>query len=131
MKEQQLFLLSGLAGLACNVALFLSAMLFQRWFLAPLLVGWLAAIPLVFCLSLSVAEIPIMVVGLRKLAVDPKRKSFALLAFTNALYVCFAAVYAGLFVLLTGKVLIGAGLSALGIVRLLSSLIFVNQQRSS
>lgn len=130
MKEQQLLLLSGLAGLACNVVLFLSVALFQRWFLAPLLAGWLAVIPLVFCLGLSVAEVPIMVVGLRKLAVDPKRKSFGLLAFTNALYVAFAAVYASLFVLLTGKVLIGAALSALGVVRLISSIIFVNRQPS-
>lgn len=130
MKVQRLLILSGLAGLACNAALFLSVTLFQHRFLAPLLSGWLAVISLTFCLSLSAAEIPIMVVGLRKLATDPKQKSLTLLAFINAIYVCFAAVYAGLFVLLTGKILIGAGLSALGIVRLLSSIIFVGQSRS-
>ena len=52
------------------------------------------------------AEIPLMVVGLKKLAADPKQTSSTLLALTNAFYVFFASVY-------------------LGGVRLISSLLFV------
>jgi len=129
MAERPLLLLSGLAGLIANAVLFSVAALIQRILVPPLFSGWLAGALLLFCLLLSVAEIPIMVVALRKLAADPHRKSPALLALTNALYVFFAAVYASLFVLLTGQIGPGLGLSGLGIVRLASSLVFVAHGR--
>ena len=129
MKDRQFLILSGVAGLAASGALFGAATLLQRLFLSPLVTGWLTAVPLVLCLALSVAEMPMMTVALRKIATDPKRKSPMLLAFTNTLYVSFAAVYAALFVLLTGKLWMGAGLSALAIVRFGSSLIFVVDNR--
>ena len=129
MTERPLLLLSGLAGLIANAVFFSGAALVQRTLLPPLFSGWMAAVLLLFCLLLSVAEIPIMVLALRKLAADPKRKSPVLLALTNALYVFFAAVYASLVVLLTGQVGPGLGLSGLGIVRLASSLILVAHGR--
>jgi len=129
VKDRQFLILSGVAGLAASGALFGAATLLQRLFLSPLVTGWLTAVPLVLCLALSVAEMPMMTVALRKIAADPKRKSPMLLAFTNTLYVSFAAVYAALFVLLTGELWMGAGLSALAIVRFGSSLIFVVDNR--
>jgi hypothetical protein len=97
----------------------------QVQFVPALLTGWLALFPLALCLGLSVAEIPMMVFALRKLAADSKQTSATLLVLTNAFYVFFASVYAGMFVLLTGGITVGAGLSALGIVRFVSSLLFV------
>ena len=122
---QGLLLISGVVGLAGNLLFFLLVVWLQVQFVPVLLSGWLALFPLSLCLGLSVAEIPLMVVGLRKLAADPKQTSSTLLALTNAFYVFFASAYAGMFVLLTGSIALGMGLSALGGVRLISSLLFV------
>jgi len=120
-----------LAGLAANALLFCVVGLIRQSFSLLLPEGPWVVLLLVFFLGLSVAEMPIMVVALRKLASDPKRSSPTLLAFMNALYVFFAAVYAGMFVLLTGQVWTGAGLSALGFARLVSSLLFVSVASNS
>ena len=125
MGRQGLLLISGVVGLAGNLLFFLLVVWLQVQFVPALLSGWLALFPLSLCLGLSVAEIPMMVIGLRKLASDPKQTSSTLLALTNAFYVFFASVYAGMFVLLTGGIVVGVGLSALGIVRFISSLLFV------
>ena len=125
MTGHGLLLISGVVGLAGNLLFFLLVAWLQVQSVPVLVSGWLTLLPLLLCLGLSVAEIPLMIVGLRKIAADPKQTSSTLLAITNAFYVFFASVYAGMFVLLTGSIVVGAGLSALGGVRLLSSLLFV------
>jgi hypothetical protein len=110
--------------LACNLITFLLAVWLETFVPAPV-TGWLVALAFLFFLVISLLEIPIMVIGLRKLAADGSTTSLTLLKLTNAFYVFFAAVYAGMFVLLTGRFWAGAGLAALGVFRFLSSLLFV------
>jgi hypothetical protein len=123
-----LLLISGVVGLAGNLLFFLLVVWLQVQVVPALVSGWFTLFPLYVCLGLSVAEMPLMIVGLRRLAADPKQTSSRLLALTNAFYVFFASVYAGMFVLLTGAIAVGAGLSALGGVRLISSLLFVRPE---
>jgi hypothetical protein len=118
-------LISGVVGLVCNV-LFFSLVAWTRERFVPVIFdGWLVLLPLSLCLGFSVAEIPIMVFGLKRMASGRSPASLVLIALTNACYVFFAAVYAGIFVLLSGAIIVGAGLSALGLVRFVSSLLFV------
>lgn len=119
-------LFSGIIGLGGNFAFFLSASLFQTHFVPVLLHGWMALLAFLFCLTFSLAEIPMMIFALRKLAGGSQGASQQhALVLTNVFYVLFAAVYAGIYVLLTGEVVVGGGLSALGIVRFFSTLCFV------
>jgi hypothetical protein len=82
-----------------------------------------------FLLFFSLLEIPLMVFSLRRMldSVNPKAKYVAM--FTNAAYTFFAAVYAAPFILLAGdstpKLVIGMGLSALSLVRFISTVVFL------
>lgn len=76
--------------------------------------------------AFSLAEIPVMVVALRRLAVERAGNRGVVLAL-NALYVFFAAVYGLPVLLLTGSLGWGLALCGLSIVRLASSLAFVRQ----
>ncbi len=81
----------------------------------------LMVIALAFFLALSFIEIPMMIFGLREMAhsaTTPRR----LVAGTFAFYVMFAAVYASIFVLLTGQIVWGSALAALCLVRFASGL---------
>lgn len=79
----------------------------------------------VFLLLFSLAEIPVMILGIRHIArsVNPKAKYIVLLV--NTSYPLFAAVYAVPFILLTGRLIPGAGLAALCLVRFLTAIIFL------
>lgn len=119
-------IVSGLIGLACNFVVYVTvAWVTVSGYVPVLLKGWAGVIALLFLLTVSLAEIPMMVFGLRKLTADPKRTSHGLLLATNAFYIFFAAVYASVLALLTGWPLAGAGLTALGLVRFASALAFV------
>ncbi len=78
-----------------------------------------------FLTFFSVAEIPIMVFAIRRIAAsaNPKAKYVALLA--NVGYTFFGAVYAVPFILLTGRLGLGAAMAALCLVRFLSAVIFI------
>jgi len=118
-------LLSGLAGWAGGALFFLGIAWVQHSAHLPVpLKGGLAA-AFIFCLAFSIAEMPLMVFGLRKISSGTGGGSLTDLMATNAFYTFFASVYAVLFVLLTGSVLLGAALVGLGVIRLVSSLIFV------
>ncbi|MCL4396717.1 MAG: hypothetical protein M1482_18260 [Chloroflexi bacterium] len=69
-----------------------------------------------FLLCISVAEMPLMLFGLRLMAHSPSTAR-PLLAGIFAVYVTFAGVYASVFVLLTGEFLWGLALAALGVAR--------------
>ena len=80
-----------------------------------------------FLIFFSLAEIPLMIFGIRRVAVsaNPKAKYVALL--TNVGYVFFGAVYAAPFILLTGQVIPGTVLAALSLVRYIAAVIFLPQ----
>lgn len=80
---------------------------------------------LLFLLTFSLTEIPVMIFGIRRIAasVNPKAKYVAL--FTNAGYTFFGAVYAAPFILLTGELILGTALAGLSFVRFMSAVIFI------
>ena len=81
-----------------------------------------------FVTFFSIIEIPVMIVGIQRIAANanPKAKYVALLV--NAGYVFFAAMYAAPFILLTGNLWLGAVLAALSLVRFVTAFIFLPQQ---
>jgi hypothetical protein len=117
---------TGLAGLLANA----SAAAVAAWLVTsgrlkpplpnPAIVLLIVAVFGVF----SLAEIPVMVVALRRLAVERAGNRGVVLGL-NALYVFFAAVYGLPVLLLTGSLGGGFTLCGLGVVRLASSLWFV------
>jgi hypothetical protein len=120
-------LLSGCLGLlACALLAALAAQLVANDIIRPLL-----PIPAVTVLlgvmfgGFSLAEIPIMVFAMRRLLVERQGNHVIVLAL-NALYVFFAAVYGVPVLLLTGDIGWGLALCSLGILRLVSSLVFVH-----
>ena len=125
-------LLSGLAGLlACALLAAVAAWLVAgNRVKAPLpysTVTWLFA--LIFG-GISLAEIPMMIFALRRLLVERKGNSSVVLGM-NALFVSFAAVYGAAVLLFTGSLAWGLTLCALGLVRFLSSLLFVRESAIS
>ena len=85
-----------------------------------------------FLLFFSVVEIPVMIVGIGRIAEssNPKAKYVAL--FTTAGYTFFAGVYAAPFILLTGQSTLtlaaGALLGSLCIVRFISAVMFLPEK---
>ena len=82
-----------------------------------------------FLLFFSLAEIPVMIYGMRSIAANdnPRAKNIALI--TNAGYTFFAAIYAVPFILLAGSstltLLAGAFLGLLCFARFITSIIFL------
>lgn len=120
-------ILTGLVGLVGAVILTALCLLVMIWKTLPVLVTnpiyvwglWL------FLLGFSVAEIPIMIFGIRRIAAsaNPRAKYVALLA--NSGYSFFGAVYAVPFILLTGRLGLGTALATLSFVRFASAVIFL------
>jgi len=124
-------LLSGLAGLTANAALAALA----AWLIAGGLVKAPLPYPLVTLVAavalggLSLAEIPIMVLAIRHLAAERSQDQRLALGL-NAVFVFFAAVYGVPMLLITGSLGWGLALCALGLARLVASLLIVNQPHS-
>ncbi len=121
-------LLSGLAGLLADAALAGPA----AWLIAGGVVKAPFPHPLVTLLAtvvlggLSLAEIPMMVLAIRHLAAQqPSNQKLAL--GLNAVFVFFAAVYGVPVLLVTGSLVWGVALCALGILRLAAGLLFVRE----
>jgi hypothetical protein len=119
--------LSGLAGVAGGVVLTGGAIFLVRGVgLRPPVTGlWTWAL-LGFLLLFSLAEIPLMLFGMRHMVGSASGARPATL--TNAAFTFFAAVYAAPFLLLTGRIGIGIVLAGLCLVRFLSALWFVSQK---
>ncbi len=119
-------------GLAANAVLALSAA-FLSWFkvMPVLLCGWPGWIVFALFLVISVAEIPLMIFGLNRMAAGGDRRAVRLVTVTNALFVFFAAVYGAPVILLSGRVAAGLALCALGLLRLFSALAFVKLPKNS
>ena len=125
-------MLSGFAGLMASAALAALA----AWLIVSGLIKAPLPHPLVILLatavlgSLSLAEIPMMVLAIRHLAAE-RPNDQALVMGLTALFVSFAAVYGAPVILLTGSLIWGLALCALGIVRLAASLLLVREPHSS
>jgi hypothetical protein len=122
-------ILTGLVGLAGAVVITALCMAVMMWELIPVLVTpslYVWAIFL-FLLVFSVSEIPVMIIGMRRIAAsaNPKARYVALLV--NCGYVFFGAVYAAPFILLTGRLGLGAALAALSLVRFISAIIYLTK----
>lgn len=114
----------GLVGAAILTASCLFVMA-QGWI--PALIGrpayvWALCLFLAF---FSVAEIPFMIFGIRRIAAsaNPKAKYVAMV--TNTGYAFFGAVYAAPFILLTGWLGLGAAMASLSLVRFFTAIIFI------
>jgi len=126
--------LSGLAGLTADAALAALA----AWLIAAGLVQAPLPYPLVTLIAavafggLSLAEIPIMILAIRHLIAERSRSGNCTLALgLNAVFVFFAAVYGLPVLLVTGSLVWGLALCALGLVRLAASLLFIREPHPS
>jgi len=97
--------------------------LLGRTGLKPLVTGWFAWLLLACVLAFSLAEIPVMIIGMRHMLDSASGSRLAVV--TTAAFTSFAAVYAVPFLLLTGRVGLGLALAGLGLVRFVSALWFV------
>lgn len=89
--------------------------LLRRMDAVPLVTGLGTWVLLGFLLLFSLAEIPVMIFGMRQMIGGVRGTRLAILI--NAAFTFFAAVYAAPFLLLTRRVDIGVGLAGLGLLR--------------
>jgi hypothetical protein len=123
-------LLSGWGGLlACGLAVAVSVWLVESAILAPPLPHPLISLLLIIILGgFSLAEIPLMVIALRRLAAE-RSDNLGFIWGLNGLYVFFAAVYGVPVLLITGNVSWGLALCGLSVVRFATSLLIVRETR--
>ena len=109
-------IVAGLIGLAIGAAIYFGASAVASR--VPILVrdGIGVAIFFAVLLLISLAEMPMMLFGLRQMA-RSQTTPRALMIGTFAVFVVFASVYASIFVLLTGAMAWGLVLVALGLAR--------------
>jgi hypothetical protein len=126
---------SGLFGLT-------GSLLLTTFSVAVMVLGYIPALlqqPLfiwglfLFLLILSLLEIPVMILALRRMATSTAPRASYVTMLTNMAYTFFAGVYAMPFILLAGatwqELLAGIGLACLSIVRFITSLVFVPYEK--
>jgi hypothetical protein len=121
--------LTGLIGLIAAVTSTALSLAVMRWEWIPVLVtdslfGWAIFL---FLLIFSVSEIPVMIIGMRRIAASANTKARYLALLLNCGYVFFGAVYAVPYILLTGGLALGALLASLSLVRFITSLIYLSK----
>jgi hypothetical protein len=123
--------LTGLIGFIAAVILtaFCLYTMAQEWIPVILTNPTYVWVLFLFLAVFSVAEIPLMIFGIRRIAAsaNPKAKYVALL--TNTGYTFFAAVYATPFILLTGYLWTGAAMASLSLARFVSAVIFLPTEK--
>ena len=126
---RRILALSGLVGLLSGALLTGGSLwLVDSGILNPPLPYRIVEVVLVFMLvGISLAEIPLMIFAIRRLAGSSSGDNRRIAAILNGLYVLFAAIYAVPVSLLTGNVLWTLVLSALCIVRFATSMAFVRE----
>lgn len=122
-------ILTGLVGLIAAVLVTALCFVVMLWEWVPVLVigaiyGWVIFL---FLLVFSVTEIPVMIVGMRRIAASANPKARYLVLLLNCGYVFFGAVYAVPYILLTGGLVLGALLASLSLVRFITSLIYLSK----
>jgi hypothetical protein len=89
--------------------------------------GWMATwIAYLFLLTIALAEIPLMIIALRRMAAEG---AAWLLLIVNAVYVFFPAVYGLPLILATGTLPAGLSICALSPLRLVAALLWVRVGR--
>lgn len=78
-----------------------------------------------FLTFFSVAEIPFMIFGIRRIGASPNPRAKYIAMLTNTGYAFFGAVYAAPFILLTGWSGLGTAMAALSLVRFFTAIIFL------
>ncbi len=114
MKRE--FVVFGLVGLGLGVAIYFGAGAVSAHIPTLVQGGIGAVIVFSILLLISLAEMPMMLFGLRQMA-RSQTTPRALMIGTFAVFVVFASVYASIFVLLTGAMAWGLVLAALGLAR--------------
>lgn len=122
-------ILTGLIGLIGAVLVTALCLGVMRWEWIPILVtdslfSWAIFL---FLLIFSVSEIPVMIIGMRRIAASTNTKARYLVLLLNCGYVFFGAVYAVPYILLTGGLVLGALLASLSLVRFITSLIYLGK----
>lgn len=112
-------ILAGILGLGLGIAIFAGASALSIFVPILLRARLVVIFAFIFFLVLSFIELPLMIVALRQLA-RSKSTSPRLVWATFAIFVMFAAIYAAMFVLLTGQIVWGIVLAALCLVRFAS-----------
>ena len=86
-----------------------------------------------FLLALSLLEIPVMIMALRRMVTSTAPRANYVTMLTNMAYTFFAGVYAMPFILLAGatwqELLAGIGLALLSVVRFFTSMVFVPYEK--
>lgn len=120
-------ILTGLIGLIGAVIITALCFALIAWGIIPILVTGSAYVwgLFLFLLVFSVTEIPVMIVGIRRIAASANAKAKYVVWLLNCGYVFFGAVYAVPFILLTGRLGLGAVLAGLSVVRFISTLIYL------
>ncbi len=113
------FVVSGLVGLALGAGVYWGAGAVAARI--PILVRGGIGVALVFAILLliSLAEMPVMLFGLRQMARSASTPRGMLIG-TYTIFVVFASVYASVFVLLTAEFALGLTLAALCVARFAS-----------
>lgn len=119
--------LTGLLGLigAVVVTVFCMVVVNQVWYPTIITNSWVVLLLFLFLAVFSVAEIPVMIYGLRSIASSSNPRASTIVLITTAGYTFFAAVYAAPFILLTGNLWAGAALAGLSLVRFISAITFL------
>ncbi len=78
-----------------------------------------------FLAFFSIVEIPVMIIGIRRIAASTNPRSRYVALLTNAGYTFFGAVYAAPFILLTGRLGLGTVLAAFSLVRFFTAITFL------
>lgn len=134
MINQQLItrnnlIVTGLVGLFGAMLLMALCIIIvaQGWFPILLASSSLVWGLFLFLAVLSIAEIPVMIFGMRRILAEANPKAEYVILFTNAAYTFFAAAYAAPFILLTGGIWPGLALAGLTLARFASSITFLPQ----
>jgi hypothetical protein len=119
---------SGLIGLSGAVIFTaLCILIAQQWLPVLLTSAIIVGGLFLFLIVFSLAEIPLMIFGIGRIATSANPKARYLALLTTAGYVFFGAVYAAPFILLTGRVGMGVALASLSVVRFITALIFLSR----
>jgi hypothetical protein len=121
----------GIIGLAGAVLLTAACLVVmnQGW-LPALLTGFTLVWGLfLFLAAFSVAEIPLMLLAMRRMAASPHPRTKYVVLLTVVGYTFFAAAYAAPFILLTGYLWTGAALAGLSLARFISVLAFLPTEK--
>lgn len=122
-------LIAGLIGLFGAIILTLICIIVMAADLVPVLLSQTVVVwgLFAFLLLLSLAEIPVMIFGIRRISRSPNPNARYVALATTAGYPLFGGVYAAPFILLTGQLVAGALLAALSFVRFASAVIFLSR----